>query len=326
MTIAETVASGDLDALVRLVDGLCVNREWSGVVELRDRCRHAIERGLQLWPAAEYAEYRLALDASPEFAGPVVTETAGRFALGPLWEVAASTHGWGELEPHLPAGPARAMAGHERVLRGDHVPAAEVDGVIFELPLQIEPWEPTYPLAVYRPSEAQFPTPTRPRFEESEVAAAPTVTDDDAEEALRDLVRPWAEQSNGRAATVAVAGDALGAVGALGHESVMAVRIDGADALAWMAWAAADGGAYGRRRGGPAGRFAAWWAAATMADLDWPPDPDDLGAAIDELSWWLWEPPDAAPGWHLHLAVDDPEHGLGWALSAEDHHREDETD
>jgi hypothetical protein len=42
-----------------------------------------------------------------------------------------------------------------------------------------------------------------------------------------------------------------------------------------MAWAAASGGAHGPRPGAAAGRFAAWWAAATLTDLhaDWPPDP-----------------------------------------------------
>jgi hypothetical protein len=97
VTIKEAVDSGDLDRLVRLVDGLCSSRDWPGVVELRDRCRHALERGLQLWPAAEYAEYRLALEAPAEFAGPIIVAGAGRFALGPLWEVAASTHDWAEL-------------------------------------------------------------------------------------------------------------------------------------------------------------------------------------------------------------------------------------
>ena len=96
--IADAVGGGDLDELVRLVDGLCRSREWSEVVRLRDRCRHALERGLQLWPVAEYAEYRLALEAPGSFAGPVVREGAGRIALGPLWEVAGSTHPC--LSPH----------------------------------------------------------------------------------------------------------------------------------------------------------------------------------------------------------------------------------
>ena len=87
--VGEAVARGDLDRLVRLVGDLCAAADWEGVVLLRDRSRAALERGLQLWPAAEYAEYRLALEAPGRYAGPVVVEGAGRFALGPLWEVAA---------------------------------------------------------------------------------------------------------------------------------------------------------------------------------------------------------------------------------------------
>lgn len=326
MTISEVVASGDLDALVRLVDGLCSSRDWDGVVELRDRCRFAIERGLQLWPAAEYAEYRLALDAPGSHAGPVVTETAGRFALGPLWEVAASTHSWDELEPHLPSGPARTMAAHERVLRGDVVSPDDIDGGILELPLHIEDWEPTYPVAVYRSSEADFPAPDPGRFVANDTTPADVVVDPEANEALRALVRSWVEQSNGTVEVVAVEGDALGAIGALGHERFGSAQVTGSTAMAWMAWAAADGGAYGRRRGAPAGRFSAWWAAAALADLEWPPAPADLGDAVSELEWWLWEPEGTTSGWQLHLAVSDPAHGLGWAVSATDQRREEDVE
>ena len=44
---------------------------------------------------------------------------AGRFALGPLSEVAASTHTWAELAPHAPPGPLAAVTAHERVVRGE---------------------------------------------------------------------------------------------------------------------------------------------------------------------------------------------------------------
>src|SRR3972149_5868738 len=75
--VVEAVERGDLDALGRLVDGLAASRDWPAMVDLRVRCRHPLERGLQLWPTPESAEHRLALDAPPAFAGPVVTETAG---------------------------------------------------------------------------------------------------------------------------------------------------------------------------------------------------------------------------------------------------------
>src|SRR3990172_6099053 len=155
MSIKETVDGGDLDALIRLVDGLCSSRDWDGVVEVRDRCLHALERGLQLWPAAEYDEYRLAPHAPPAFAGRVVPEPAGRFALGPLWEVAASTHSWAELGPHLPSGPTRALAAHERVMRGEDVQGdPTIDPAVLEIPLMLERWEPQYPVATYRSSQA----------------------------------------------------------------------------------------------------------------------------------------------------------------------------
>jgi hypothetical protein len=136
--VAEAVERGDLDALVRLVDGLASAREWDRIVELRDRCRHALERGLQLWPAAEYAEYRLALEAPPAFAGPVVTET----------QAACPRSGWGgptttgrRWRP-ICLGPGPRLVAHERVLRGDDLwvtpprsgsPKSAV----------LEPWEPS---------------------------------------------------------------------------------------------------------------------------------------------------------------------------------------
>jgi len=324
--VAEAVSGGDLDQLVRLVDGLCGSREWAEVVRLRDRCRSAMERGLQLWPAAEYAEYRLALDAPAEFAGPVVREGAGRFALGPLWEVAASTHEWEALAPHLPDEPPKALAAHERVVRGEDL--TRVDGIdpgILEVPLRLEVWEPTYPPAVYRPDKADFPTPAVPQFESAALPEAGVGLDDEESiEALYDLGRGWVEQSNGTCRAVAVEGGATEAIARLGGDSARIGVVDPATALAWMAWAAANGGAYGRRSGTPAGRFSAWWAAATLCGFDWPPEPDELGEAIQGLDWYLWEPPDLVGGWALHLAAADPGEGFAWAVAATDTYREDD--
>jgi len=88
----QLVDLGDLDELVRQVDRLADAGDWSGLVDLRDRCRRALERGRQLWPAASLADYRLSLDAPGRWAASVLVPDAGRFALGPLSEVAASTH------------------------------------------------------------------------------------------------------------------------------------------------------------------------------------------------------------------------------------------
>jgi hypothetical protein len=62
LSVDEAAAQGDLDELVRHVDRLCSTREWDELVRLRDKAKAAIERGHQLWPAASWAEYRLALE------------------------------------------------------------------------------------------------------------------------------------------------------------------------------------------------------------------------------------------------------------------------
>ena len=96
----------DLDGLVRLVDERCSDRDWEGLLRVRDRCAAATrETGRQLWPAATLAEYRLALLAPPEWAATVLDGESGRFTIGPLSEVAAQLHTWEELAPHLAAVP-----------------------------------------------------------------------------------------------------------------------------------------------------------------------------------------------------------------------------
>lgn len=323
--VSETVGRADLDALVRLVDGLCREGDWDGVVLLRDRSRAALERGLQLWPAAEYAEYRLALEAPGPFAGPVVVEGAGRFALGPLWEVAASSHLWADLAGHIPTGPARSLAAHERVMRGEDLGAdPTIDRGVLDIPLVVQAWEPLYPVAVFHADRADFPAPPRPALSSLVLpSAGPEVEDDESVQALIDLARPWAEQSNGRVAAALVEGGAAEAIAALGHSQVLAGEVDGGAALAWMAWAGASGGAYGRRRGTAAGRPAAWWAAATLAGLEWPVRPEALGEAVAGMRWLAWEPLDFASGWGLHLAGELPGEGLGFAVAAADSRREE---
>ena len=322
--VAEAVGRADLDGLVRLVDVLCREGDWEGAVLLRDRARAALERGLQLWPAAEYAEYRLALEAPGAFAGPVVVEGAGRFALGPLWEVAASSHLWAELGGHVPAGPARSLAAHERVLRGEDLTGdTTVDRGVVDIPLVLQGWEPGYPVAVFHADKADFPSPFHPALRPLTLpAAGREVEDDESSEALLDLARPWAEQSNGRVEAVVVEGDAAGAIAALGYTEVAAGGLDGSVALAWMAWAAASGGAYARRRGAAAGRLSAWWAAAALAGLDWPVEPGALGEAVVGMRWLAWEPPEFTSGWGLHLAGEVQAEGLAFAVAAADARRE----
>jgi hypothetical protein len=321
--IVDAVEAGDLDELLRIIDALCDTRDWDGLVEVRDRSRRALERGRQLWPAASHAEYRLALDAPAPYAAQVLVEGAGRFALGPLPEVAASRHRWAELAPHVTPGPAAALAAHERVLRGENVdpatvPVAEVLGV----PLHLARFEPAYAVATYRDSGAEFPSPALPRGRPLDLpAAVKTVRGGDVEIALRDVVRGWTTGSEGTARVVAVEGGALDAIAAL-HPPAGArgAWLDPAEALGLLAWAGASGGRHGRRRGAAAGRDVAWAAAAVLAGFA--PgdavDEDALGGALGELQWFAWSAPDLTTGWVLRLAVADPGDALAWAIDASD--------
>jgi hypothetical protein len=160
--LTDAVERGDLDELTRLVDGLCASREWDELLRLRDLCRKALERGKQLWPVAAHAEYRLALEAPAPFAAQMLVPGTGRFALGPLPEVVASTHTWAELAPHVPPGPVGALAAHERVVRGEDLSPVAVEPPVLELPLALQPWEPSYPVAEYHPDKAHFPAPPTP--------------------------------------------------------------------------------------------------------------------------------------------------------------------
>jgi hypothetical protein len=309
----------ELEALNREIDSLSSRRDWSGLLALRDRARAAHERGKQLWPAAAHAEYRLALEAPAEFAGAVIAEGAGRFAPGPLAEVAASTHTWLELAPHIEAGPLLSITAHERVVRGDDLTNdARVDPLVLPLPLVLQHWEPVYPVALYRPDDADFPLPASPALVPVDLPLAPHEWTTDADEALalRGLTATWLTDSNGRADAVAVEGSALTAIAALGVTRARVATIGLADAIALMAWAGASGGAAGRRRGMAWGRFLAWECAAELSGVD---IEDDVGGAADELRWYVWDTGTADTGWSLRLAVEDDEAGCAWALAATDH-------
>ncbi|MEA2686227.1 MAG: hypothetical protein QOE93_1422 [Actinomycetota bacterium] len=328
LTTAELVDLGDLDALLIRIDHLCADRDWAGVVDLRDRARRAFEeRGRQLWPAASHAEYRLALEAPGREAAAMLVPGAGRFALGPLAEVAASTHTWDDLARHLGPRltPEAGMAAHERVVRGEDVTGDErVDATVLELPLRLQPWEPDYPLATYRAHKLEVADVPPPGLHpvDPPTAAATRVDDPEAVRALEELALAWKQESNGTVEVAAVAGGALDAIAVLGGRGggLRMGQVAPADALAVMAWAAAAGGAHGRRRGMAFGRFSAWWAAAAVAGRldDWPFRPDDLGAAIAERRWYRWAEGPTAGGWELYLAVEDPRRGRAWAVRATD--------
>lgn len=317
----ELIELGDIDELVRHARRLADSEEWEDLLELRDLSRRALERGRQLWPVAAHAEYRLALQAPGRWAARMLVPGTGRFTLGPLAEVAASTHAWDDLAPHAPPTPDASIAAHERVVRGEDLTGdSRVDPGVLEVPLVLQPWEPQYPVAEYKPDEAQFPLPVIDRFEPVKSSPGEIVEDPEAVRALVDLVSRWTTESNGRAEAIAVRGTAAAAVAALGPREIRMTSITPADAMARMAWSAASGGGHGSRRGMAPGRFAAWWTLAALAGLldDWPVHPDELGEAAGDLRWFAWDTGGAQPGWTCRLAVEDPAEGLAWALSATD--------
>jgi hypothetical protein len=317
--LTDLVESSDLAGLIRFLDDLVRSRDWDGIVAVRDRCREAVDRGKQVWAVAELAEYRLALDAPGRYAGAVVGDGKGRFALGPLWEVAASTHTWAEIEDYVSSPMARAMVGHERVVRGEDLRDADLDHAVLELPLVLQSWEPRYAVASYRPDAADFPERPGTDLVWTELAGpAEEVPDDGPGHALLELVQPWSEQSSGHAVAMQVAGTAREAIRSLGPHRVRLAEVELDEAVATMAWAGASGGAFGRRRGTPVGRAGAWWVLAELLGYDEiPVEAEGLQEAA-ELRWYRWDPGDRIGGWSYHMAVEDPEDGLAWVISAVD--------
>lgn len=315
--VLDAVDLADTDTLVRSIDGFCASRAWNDLLTLRLHCQAAVERGKQLWAVDEHVRYRLALEGPAELAAQAVAEGPARWTLGPLTEVVAQHHTWAELDPHLPAGPERVFVAHERAIRGEAVDPLDVDPMILEIPVVLCDWEPSYQLAEYKADRAEFPSPSVSGMRPLTPIHAERIGSDQAIEALTGIVRPWIEQSSGRADVVVVDGGVAEALGAIGVPFPHVVRIRPAEALGWMCWAAASGAAHGRRRGNAAGRFETWWALTAVADLEFPPEPDDMSDVLSELEFHWWSD-GVDDGWRLNLAITDPEIDRTWAVTAID--------
>ena len=320
-TLTELIEASDLAGLNKYVDGVCARREWDELIDLRDRCEEAVKRGKQVWAVAQFAEYRLALEAPASLAASVLSDGRGRFSLGPLWEVAASTHTWADLREHVDVPTVRAMIAHERSIRGDSVEESEIDHRVLGIPVSIQEWEPDYPVAEYRSDRAAFPDDIfdiEMSWIELPNAVEPEI-EDSVCEILTDLVRPWWEDSLGKAEVLTIDGTIEQAIRSLGPHRVRSVEVSAATALEAMVWAGASGGAHGRRRGTPSGRAAAWWVVLEVLGHDEvPEDLVSVGRQADELRWVLWDPGDRVGGWNLHLGIEDPHDGVTWVLSAVD--------
>jgi hypothetical protein len=185
---------------------------------------------------------------------------------------------------------------------------------VLELPLELQPWEPTYALATFKPTYAEVAEPWEPGapLEARRPREAPQLEDDEILDALLDLVAPWTTESNGAARAVAVEGDAVAAASSLALDTLRMGVLTADEALQRMAWAAASGGAHGRRRGATLGRFLAWYTAALLAGSAWPVEPDRLGESLASLRFYRWDEGEPEEGWVLRIAVED---GGGWAAA-----------
>jgi hypothetical protein len=251
----------------------------------------------------------------------MLEESTGRFALGPLAEVAASSHSWEELAPHAPRTVVASLCAHERVVRGEDLRDAALPGPDpLELPLALEPWEPAYPVVTYRSHSVDAPSPPAARFATRSLTfSGEAVRSDIACGALEDLARAWSSDSQGVVHAVAVEGDAFDAIGAIAPGDVQVADASRSEALAWMAFAAGSGGTHGRRRGLAAGRLDAWLALAALGGID--DDVLDAGAiaqATEHLEWVVFQPVRVVGGWNLHVAVADADRGISHALAAHD--------
>lgn len=312
----DLIEAGDLNALLRAADALCEQRDWDGLIDLAERCEDALERGKQLWPIAAHIDYRLALEAPGPIAAGVLHPDVGRFALGPLTEVIASSHTWAEVANHIDEPQLAAYVAQERVLRGEDLGGDErAHPEVLHLPLALMSWEPTYALATYKADHVEVAEPWEPRSNLDDVEAEPGAPHPDEEltDALLELVHPWTNESNGAARAIVVDGDAAAAARSLTFGPLRMTPLPLEEAVQRLAWAAASGGAHGRRRGAAAGRFLTFYLCAVVVGETWPAPADALRAGLDHVRWHLWdEGENAEGGWILRVAL---EHDDGWAAA-----------
>jgi hypothetical protein len=310
------------DEYFRTIDALCAARDWDGLLLFRDETRAQVGRR-SLTSIAALCEYRLVLLAPARLAVSVVNDNTGFASVGPLAEVLAQNHSWADVMPYLEHARIASLVAHERVLRGDDLRStADLDRSELDMPLVLQQWESSYATALYQPEQAEFPQPAPSSF--SPVSRLPrpgeAIGDPHVVDAFKDLVWPWTSQSNGKVNIVTAEGDHLNAIASLGVSRARLAEVSFEQAMAWMVWAGASGGAMGDRRGNAMGRFYAWHCVAALAGVseEWPIDPIEMGEIGEGLHWYLWDVDERGIGWQLRLAVYDDVEELGLAISATD--------
>src|SRR4030095_16300026 len=97
--------------------------------------------------------------------------------------------------------------------------------------------------------------------------------------------------AGGEARALVVSGGPAEAVAALGHSEHRLGRVTPASGLARVASARATGGGarWAPRGAAPVGGCGRGGPGSARAGLVGPPDPAALGAALDRLTWWVWD-------------------------------------
>ena len=243
---------------MRLIDRRTELRDWNGLVRTRRSCIAALDTGRQLWPAATLAEYRLALWAPDEWCAMVMEEDAGRFTPGPRSEVAPVHHTWKGLGTHKDPGPLSTYFAHERSLRGEDIPAAARRDLVpvIDIPIDLQPWEPSYSVAIYNDDGAHHDRPTllTPMTTLELPADVKPLDDRETQVAFAQMVEMWTDQSNGRSEATCVEGSASDAIAATGVGRARIREMSSAQALDVLMWAgrlvALTGDDEGQLRGG----------------------------------------------------------------------------
>ncbi len=332
--------SARIQKLIADIDSLCTDERWDAVVELRDTCRLAVARGHQWWPAAAWAEFRIALDGPGRLAASVLHSSLSRYTLGPFAEVAASSHSWDDLVDFLEPSPTAAMFAHECIALGDDLRTDDLYQrlpAIFDLPAALQPWEPDYGPVVYHLDRVEHLAPILPGMgaatstslpvaqsdTQSGGSAVETLEDQASCDALAAVLVPWSESLQWSVLSEATDGDARTAYsvwvnrasGRADGVPILAVTTD--VALRYLAWLGASGGPIGRRRGLAASRSSLWWVLLQLTgfadDLDGEPVAaadaqflEQFTAAIASLRWFTWS---SSP--ELKLLPDPSERAVG---------------
>ena len=151
-------------------------------------------------------------------------------------------------------------------------------------------------------------------------SSASVVEDAEASTAFHQLVDAWTTQSNGELRISCVEGSVLEALASLEVQEARLSLLTSGEALAWLTWAGASGGAHGRRRGNALGRDAAWWtiAALTGQTSSWPLGNDELKTAAESLQWFWWDANEPTTGWNVRLCVHQTMRNRSWAFMLTD--------